>query len=344
MKFNKNSQQSERLFTCHALLQGAVYLACLLAGLSLFGGVVKAQVDLEVAKSVIESRQSDFYVELIDSKLNVKTRNIKKRRLLDEIARQAGFEIVTTVPLDQWLTLEFERVPLHQAMRRILGEQSFAFRYEPHVSGNGNAIDNRVSVLWVLSEQAQTDQANNQRQIQSVSQSVRGSEYTIRDKSLLDDDRLALFHYAMSSDDKDARLEAVSEIAGLESEQATIVFDLASNYADASVREEAVDALGDMGCDAAILHLKQALLDEESNVRKAAIAAIVSIGSDDAAQALAMALNDKNTSVRKEAVNALGEIGGEAAIQMLQLALMDKERKIREAAAEFLAEMPSKEQ
>ncbi len=313
-----------------ALTLRAASLACLVAGLTLLVGFVEAQDTLEGTQATTHASPGYLHVEITDEIVTVKARDVTVKDLIEEIARQSGLVVVLHDPLDERVTMELHRLPLPEAMGRILRDQSFALQYVQPLSSTGNSSDAHPSRLWVFSKGPADDYARQD--------AVKGLG------ALNADEVIVPLSLALADDDANVRLEAVSALANVGSDQATAALAAAAlSDGDSSVREEAVYALGEIGGETGMQVLEQALMDPDNRVREAAVEAFADIGGDESALALAVALNDEDASLRAEAVDALGEIGGETAIRLLQQALADEQSSIREAAAEFLAELSSQE-
>lgn len=159
-------------------------------------------------------------------------------------------------------------------------------------------------------------------------------------ESIDDMTTVARLRLVLADGDAKARLEAVSELAVLDTARAAEALAAAALSNESSaVREEAVYELGEAGDENAFAILEQALEDPDPGVREAVVEAFADRGGDDSAWALATALHDEDASLREQAVLALGEIGGEIAVVLVQRALGDELSSVREAAREVLDEL-----
>ena len=93
-------------------------LTALLVTLSALGPRVAGAIK-EVPRRVIEYR---------DDKLTLRGENIPVEDVLGEITRQSGAEIHGRAPAIDNVSADFERVPLNEALQRLLGE-NFTLRY-----------------------------------------------------------------------------------------------------------------------------------------------------------------------------------------------------------------------
>jgi hypothetical protein len=333
-----------------ALIRPAAPLACVVAGLALLVGCVDGQIDdLGDAQDVRDSSPAriptstiDLQVEFVNDRLSLRAQDVALKALLREIARQSSLVLVLHEPLDEPITLELHRLPLPEAMGRILRRQSFALHYIQPSSSAGNSDPARPSTLWVFAKGSEDDSNydNDTEHSTPLDTAAIGGRNA--------DELTAPLSLALEDEDARARAQAVSALADIGGDGAVAAMAQAMGDGDPAVRQEAVYALGDMGDlgdETAIQVLEQALMDPEENVREAAIEGFTDIGGDESARALAVTLNDEDASLGEEAVYALGEIGGETAIQLLQQTMATHaSASIREAAAEILAELSGHQQ
>ncbi len=280
----------------------------------------------QVAPSHLEVTSEGEYV-------TVRAHGASVRAIVQEIARQRGLVVVSREPLDQRVTLDIRRLPLSEALGRILRDESFllAAIYEPPGARQSPTVTRK---LWVFSRESGADGR--------ASADVSLGDVLARPDSLhVDADELAdSLSLAFGDSDANVRADAVSALGSTRGDPAAAALASAAlSDAAPSVREEAAYALGEIGGETSLRALEQALADPEHDVREAAIGALASIGGDQSALALAVVLNDQDASLRAEAVDALGEIGGDTAIRLLQRVSADEESYIRESAVELLADL-----
>lgn len=315
-----------------------VRLACLVAGLTLLGSTAGAGDTHDGSQPTARASPGYLHVEIVDESVTVKARDGDVKGLLEEIARQSDLVIDLHGPLDERVTIEFDRLPVPEALDRILRGRDFVLRYFDPSSDPATPANAYPSKLWVFSKGLGDHNAPPENGDAAFTrEGVGGARAQEADASLV---RLSL---ALADDDVKVRLEAVSELASIESDQAAAALATALSDGDPSVREEAACGLGEIGDETDLEILEQALMDPDLRVREAAVEAVTDIGGDDSAWALAFALTDVAPSLREDAVYALSEIGSETAIGILQQVLTDEQRSVREAAAEVLAELSSRE-
>lgn len=306
------------------------------------------------------SRPGYQRVEISDNFVTLQAHNAGVREVLDEIARKSDLIIVAPGPLHGWLTLEFERQPFDEALRRILRGRSYLLHQARPAAVATIGSHDRRSTLWIFSsgpagksgqlgagggpdsEMAVVIAA---LQTQLMSDDVRVRQEAIgRLRQLGVHEVIAPLSYALTDEDQKTRVKAIYALADVGGEDAAAAMAAAAVDENPWVREETAYALGTLGGNTAIQILKLALDDTDSAVRGSAIEAFTDIGGGESAAALAVALRDADASLRVDAVEALAEIGGEAAMRLLHQALENRDDAVRIAASEALAELQDEDQ
>ncbi len=335
----------------------AARLACLVAGLALLADLAEGQNSLKGAQATTDTSLSYLHVEIANDMVTVTTRDVVVDGLLAEIARQSGLVVISHDSLDEHVSMEFHRLPLPEALGRILRHQSFALEYARPISSPAKSSQPRPSRLWVFSTEPGLV-PDNDKDGRPSSSNVTSAIRVLRAELMSEDPRfrqaavkrlgelgvveaVAPLSLALADEDEYVREAAIAAVADIGGDEAARALAIALQDEDPLLREEAVDSLGEIGGEVAIHALERAFIDEEEDVREAAIAAVADIGGDEAARVLAIALHDEDASLREEAVDALGEVGGETAIRVLEQALADHDRSIRDAATKTLAKLRS---
>lgn len=304
----------------------AIHLTCLAACLMPAVGLLVAS-------------ESALHVQIADEEVSVRARDVAVRDLLEDVASQSGLVVALYGSLDERVTMEFYRLPLHEALGRILRSHDFVLRYYSPSSVGRSPGDAALSKLWVFSRGGGTDPVPAGSMNPAHRPGGGGELQAMKAK-----ENLRQLSAALSDADPGVRRKAVSELAGMDGDEpVSILIDVALFDENASVREEATSGLGEIGNDAGMPALEQALADPDIRVREAAVDALADLGGAESARALDVALSDQDSSVRENAVYALAEIGGEVAIAALLQALGDEETDVREAAADMLAELSEEE-
>jgi HEAT repeat protein len=189
------------------------------------------------------------------------------------------------VALDREITLEFHRLSLEQALRRILRHCSFVLEYA--------AAQPRT--LWIL-PQGEDEYAAQRRVVASTASGSAGED----------------IYTKISSADAEQRQEATLELGESGHVDAVVPLTLALADKDEDVREAAVISLAEIGGAEAVQALAIALRDENPRVREEAVDALGEIGGKVAIGLLEQALADDVRFVRQAATEVLDELRGAA--------------------------------
>jgi HEAT repeat protein len=196
------------------------------------------------------------------------------------------------VALDREITLEFHRLSLEQALRRILRHCSFVLEYA--------AAQPRT--LWIL-PQGEDEYAAQRRVVASTASGSAGEDiYT----------KISKLRATLSSADAEQRQEATLELGESGHVDAVVPLTLALADKDEDVREAAVISLAEIGGAEAVQALAIALRDENPRVREEAVDALGEIGGKVAIGLLEQALADDVRFVRQAATEVLDELRGAA--------------------------------
>lgn len=150
---------------------------------------------------------------------------------------------------------------------------------------------------------------------------------------------------ALTASDDLVRLEAVSVLGWLKSEQALgPLTDIAAQDPDAAVRRAAIGALGigAAATEATVAALLRALLDAAWQVREEAAVTLGKLRVAAARDALIVALDDDYWQVRLQAVRALGKLRDSTASTALAALLTHAISNLRKEAALSLGELGDK--
>jgi hypothetical protein len=340
-------------------IKPAGYAAGLIAALLILVGCDSADSGYENEPVLGDSARGYLTVEISDDLVTLQADDVGTQHVVDEIARQSGLIVVSDLLLDDRLTLEFERLPLSDALRRIMRDQNYLLYQAQAATGPGNASPGSRSTLWIFADgsahksghkqaadrfSSDTESKIETLQSQLISDDRRVRQQAVRGlRKLKVNDVIAPLSYALADEDKDIRVEAIYALAEVGGQDAVAALAAASGDENAWVRAETASALGTLGGDAAVQGLWHALHDADSNVRQSAISALAQIGGGPSTRALAIALKDTDAALRVEAVDALGDIGGETALGLLHQAMEDHDDAVRNAASEALAELSSQD-
>jgi len=357
LRIHRDSSTTMKPANCNTVTSDAARRAGLVAGLLLFINGVMAQDTFEDRQVSADSATSNLNVEMSDDLVTLKAHNAEVQDVLDEIARQSDLIVVSHDPLEYRLTLDFERLPLFEALRRIMRGQSYLLHQSQAATDAKIANYESRRTLWVFSDGSADEPGHNR--VAGRSSSDTASVIEVLQSQLMSDDLrvrreaikglrrlkvnevIAPLSFALTDEDKNIRVKAIYALADIGGDNAIAAMAAAAGDENAWVRAETAYALGTLGGDAAIQVLKLALNDADSDVRESAIEAFTEIGGGQSARALAVALQDADAWLRVEAVEALADIGGETAMRLLDQALEDQDNAVRKAANEALTELLS---
>lgn len=198
------------------------------------------------------------YVQFTGELLTVKAHDVSIRTLLEDIALHSGLVLVLHGPLDEYITMELERLPFPEAIGRVLHDRNFALHYSGPASGT----------LWVFPSGGGENHTFTDTHVdQSAVTGVDGYADLV---AFHHEGNIGSLTVALASSDAKVRLESVTTLGDLGTDEATAALALALKDSEPSVRLEAVDALGDIDSEYAIQVLEPALTDPEREIREAA--------------------------------------------------------------------------
>ncbi len=270
-----------------------------------------------------KTNDSSFVIQVTDDLLTVKVEDILLKKVLMEIANQIPIKIVSFVPREEIIMVNFSRLPIEKGLKRLLRGFNYAFIYDPE-EDKSNWSGIRKVIILSRKEESQ----NKMWESESITFTGETSLETLRK--------------ALNNKDPFIREDAVDALGALKDESSIeLLTEVLLNDKDEDVRISAADSLGVIGSEVALDSLKEALKDEAVDVRISAAEALGNIGSGIAIDSLKEAMQDKDEEVRESAVEALGFIGGDRAIQALKAALSDENEDVRDTATEILEQINS---
>lgn len=223
---------------------------------------------------------SHLQVDVVAEEVSVDARNVRVGEVLEEIVRQSGLVLISYAPLSERITLQLERLPLSEALRRILRDRSFALQ---------KTQTGRRGKLWIFS--SHPDRSNDVRSVQGARESF------------------AWASGALTHPEKETRLDAVSVLGGVGNHNAAMALVTAAlSDAAPEVREEALFTLGEIGDETSVPFLKLALGDPDADVREAALEALGEIGGESAMRLLRQTAASGHPSIRDAAAEVLDDL------------------------------------
>jgi hypothetical protein len=193
--------------------------------------------------------------------VSIDVREAELRDVLNGLATIAGLSIRSSEPLDDRITIAFDRLPVAAAVSRLLHGHRFALLYRGPWAGALEESPNRLSIF-----------------------SAEGAA-PAPERPVYEGEQLQIEPQVTISDDPLARIDAMIALAA--SDEALAAAELtriALSDPDDAVREEAVYALGEMRSAESRVALVHALCDAAEDVREAALIASADAGAERAAE------------------------------------------------------------
>jgi hypothetical protein len=241
------------------------------------------------------------------------------RALLSEVAHRAGFTITGTVAAERPISVEFQRVPLDRALKKLLSGENFIFLYDQPVEG-GPAKLQRVILLGSgtsapegTGSEPAAEPADGTPAVPAVVEPAavipEGAEAFDPDGPL--EDLLPLIAH-QDPRMRTAALEALTLHADDERARRTLMEHIADP--DPTIRTVVVGLLGPFvtqwpGAEAVVL--TAALHDPTPEVRQLALLTLSEASSTQGLEALHRARQDADPEVRTRAEELLQDVAHE---------------------------------
>lgn len=260
--------------------------------------IAQAESLPRTTRAEVRPSHSAPFVRFADERLTVKVQDITLRELLQEIARESGLTLVLLSALPDRMTVEFHRLPLEQALRRLLRHRNFALEYGQTAKGSKSAGPR----LWVF--------ANGEGEYPVQTPLIEETKTRSSQPGVAPDS--GIVQAALQSPDPDEREDAVDALGESGRPDAIASLSLALADENADVRDAAIDALADIGGDEAAEALAVALQDEDATLREDAVEALSEIGGETAIRLLEQALQDNDKFVQDAAAELLARMRNES--------------------------------
>ena len=89
--------------------------------------------------------------------VTLEARSVPVEAVLSELARQSNLEIRAYGPIAEPISIELERVPLPEALHRILRNCDYALQYNSNDATEGSPTDKPHRTLWIYSTNREID-------------------------------------------------------------------------------------------------------------------------------------------------------------------------------------------
>jgi HEAT repeat protein len=271
----------------------------------LVGGFVLVSMPGVSAADASEPAGNDrggaLFVDVRGGLLTVKARGAPLAEVLEAVAARANVRAVSHGEVRELVTIEFERLPLEEGLKRLLRRQNHLLIY------GREGLDAPTLGVWLYPSAA--------------GPSLVGEDATVEQ----------WVRRARSGSDQTERSRAIHGLASLGGESAAAALDgLLRQEPDAALRVEAARALARIGGPRAASALEPGLGDPESRVRQEVIRALRRSNDEAAAAPLTRTLlTDQDPGVRREAALALSRLGESAAWDGLQSGRRDLDASVR---------------
>jgi hypothetical protein len=238
--------------------------------------------------------------------LSVEARAAPLQELLSEVARLAGFQIAGNVPIGRTVSVDFTRLPLDRALRRLLSGESFIF-----VHGQPTAGRSATLRLVILPETATSPQRDGSK-VETLSE--------VPTLGLAQD---------VQTFDPDGPLEALL---------------LLTAHQDPMMRSAAIEALSlHYGDERARRALIENISDPDPNIRSLALGLLGPIitrwpGAEDIV--MMTSLQDPVAEVRQLALLTMWEASSPGLTGALRRALLDRDPGVRTRAESLFRRAP----
>ena len=135
---------------------------CLIVSLSFWCDHAMAQNAPKTTAPQTQPAKEEAVIRFEDGGLTVHVKGIALEKLLGEISRVSGLALVCYGSLEDHVSVTFERLPLEEALRRILSRKDYVLEYVSRSSKHNQPGTLRPSRLWLF------DKGGNPYQTQTV--------------------------------------------------------------------------------------------------------------------------------------------------------------------------------
>jgi HEAT repeat protein len=250
------------------------------------------------------SAEQRLQVEWSDESLSVVAVSVPLSRILREIAQDTGVEVRGSQDLQEEVSVRFSRLPLRQALARLLGGMNYLLLLEDTTLPGGR----RSGLIWVLGRRAPSA---------PETASLTGAQGTRSEKA---EGVMASPHASGAVTDEAALRKSLSD-------------------PNPAVQAMALDRLAENNRQEAIPLLVDGTRSQQPQLRLRALDLLINSQANEntVLSALGRAVSDEDVGVKSYAIRALAERGGPEAIAHLGEALRDSDPAIKMLAIEHIA-------
>lgn len=254
------------------------------------------------AKGVPQLDESQYLlvVHLEKNLFSIKAKNVPLKRVLEEIAKETGIEIILRTPADVRVSADYSALPLAQVLSRLARDFGRVFVYDSQGTAKTTS---EIKAVFIYAKSDMAFKKSEEMVKQDLATQGVGRLESV---SLYD---------LLNAGDPELRLKAVKLLAESEDENAIdhlTTLLLADN--NRKVRVSAAVALGSLGGVEAMEALSRALRDTDAEVRLNALMALGGLNDDELTMDQIRALDDNDAVVRAVVEEAAGTPGNEKVV------------------------------
>lgn len=282
---------------------------------------------------------SSLQVQWKDEYLSVRTEKVVLSQLLQEIARQTGMEIHTSDNLEEYISVSFARLSLHEGLEKLFTNYVVIWKGSPQ-NGQRPALAfvsglKDLSYLPGFSEQT----AETKEPVTPTVDEPQPQEERLEalHASAAQSDEQAL-QEALFDSDPTAQTTAVALLIEQNPQSVIAALVEAATSAQSERRLQALHLLSqtDQADEETVLStLSYALTDKDMTVKAYAIQALAAHKGTEAQEYLRQAFHDLNPNVRMLVIQSV--VGQDQGRPLLQEALADQDEAVRSLATALLA-------
>jgi len=228
--------------------------------------------------------------------LSVKVRDVALLELLDEVSRQADFTVMPYAATGRRVSLEFNQLPLAEALLTILKDRSSVLEWKSPITGKRASADALLERLWLLP-------APGEKHLAQLALPAKVSGRTAR--AQID---VAALRAALKSGASESREHAAIALGQAGGASALAALAQALTDSDVDVQQAAIESLAEIGGADSVGALAVALRDRNPRIREAAVNALGDIDGKIAIALLQQAQTDETAFVRQAATETLDQL------------------------------------
>lgn len=273
---------------------------------------------LAIASLALSARAGPALDVRVDAGLvSIAADDVPLHDVLEALVAQGALRLIAFRAVDRTVTVRLHRVPLADAIQRLLGEFESYQLFSP-AAVDGKTTGSETPTLWLF------DDGSDPALVLDFYASVldhggigdrKEAIRALRDIAT----PAALRLLAAALDDPDARVRRAARhaLAAVGDAEALAMLDAELDAPDPARRTDTIDVLSDMDDTAARARIAVALADADPQVRAAAVSGLADSADEWSRALLVEALDDRDAGVREAAADALDAIDDDALFRAL---------------------------